>query len=1044
MRKILSLLTVGIFTCALTFGQAKTVTGRVTDSQGNPVPYATVTVRGGGQGTSADQNGQFSLSVKKGDVLVVSGTELKTKTITVGDSDAITIQVEASDAVLEEVVVTAGGFKAKKKEIGTATTVVKAEELVAGKAVNIAGGLQGKVAGLQINATGGGVNPNFRLVLRGQRSLTGNNQALVVLDNVIVPNEILGNLNPEDVENVTVLNGGGAAALYGSQASNGAILITTKKGRKGITAVTVSNTTTLQQTAFFPKFQTKYGGGGFGYSADEFGNPNFSYLENQSYGPQYDGTKRPLGSPLEDGTQDSAIYAYNPGHKKFWETGVQNQTDFSVSSGDEVSTFYVSGQYASVTGTTPGDKFNRTVLRVNGTRKIGSKILVSYTTSYTQNRYDITSQTGSMYGNMLNMPSWVDITRYKNWRTDKFANPNGFYNPWYQNPYFTADNYRSKSRNDYLVGNIELKFTPIKGLDLVARQGLATRNYSSQNTVAEFLYTEYAKHTEASSKSDIPGSVSEGSGYTTNLLTDLYAEYSKEVGDFEYNLIGGTQFNQNESKNMGISANGLVVPDLYNVSNGVGTPGVSAAMYKARQVGAYGKAKIGYKKFLYVNGSYRNDWVSTLAPENRSFSYWAVEGSFLPSVVIDAIQNSNVISNLKLRGGYSKVGQVNLLGNFGAYKLRPTFSSGAFGFPYGSLPGYTVDNLLVANTLKPEFTKGYEFGFDLGMFNDRVSAAFTYFNTKTDNQTVTTRVSNATGFNDLLTNTGQTQSKGIEVSLNTLPVRTKDWEVTIGGNYSYLDNNVNSISADLRNLALATYGNGAGSYGVEGRAFPVIMGYDYKRDPQGRVIINQADGLPTKSDTISILGNAVAKHKLGLNGSVSWKNFSFSMLWEYRGGYQAYHAMGGEMDWSGTGYRTAIYNRERFVFPNSVYWDGNKYVENTNITVKNGGGNNGFWSDGINRDVQSNYVTSGDFWKLREMSIAYDVPVAKLFGNNNIVKGMRVSVQGRNLLLFMAKDNYYTDPEYSDAGNDSNGIGLTGIGQTPPARYYGGTLTFRF
>jgi hypothetical protein len=343
-----------------------------------------------------------------------------------------------------------------------------------------------------------------------------------------------------------------------------------------------------------------------------------------------------------------------------------------------------------------------------------------------------------------------------------------------------------------------------------------------------------------------------------------------------------------------------------------------------------------------------------LAPENRSFSYWAVEGSFLPSEVIDAIKNSNVISNLKLRGGYSKVGQVNLLGNFGAYKLRPTFSSGAYGFPYGSLPGYTVDNLLVANSLKPEFTKGYEFGFDLGMFNDRVSAAFTYFNTKTDNQTVSTKVSNTTGFNDLLTNTGQTQSKGIEVSLNTLPVRTKDWEVAIGGNYSYLDNNVNFISADLRNLSLATYGNGAGSYAVEGRAFPVIMGYDYKRDPQGRVIINQADGLPTKSDTISILGNAVAKHKLGLNGSVTWKNFSFSMLWEYRGGYQVYHAMGSEMDWSGTGYRTALYNRERFVFPNSVYWDGNKYVENTNITVKNGGGNNGFWSDGINRDVQSN------------------------------------------------------------------------------------------
>jgi hypothetical protein len=359
------------------------------------------------------------------------------------------------------------------------------------------------------------------------------------------------------------------------------------------------------------------------------------------------------------------------------------------------------------------------------------------------------------------------------------------------------------------------------------------------------------------------------------------------------------------------------------------------------------------------------------------------------------------------------------------------------------LPGYTVDNKLVSNNLKPEITAGYEVGFDLNLLNDRITSTFTYYNSKTDDQTVTTRVSSATGFSNLLTNTGQTQSKGIEVSLNGNVLRNRDWDVTVGGNYTYLDNKVNNISADLKNLALATYGNTAGSYAVEGMAFPVIMGYDYKRDPQGRVIINQADGLPTKSDTISILGNAVAKHKLGLNGTVRWKNFSFSMLWEYRGGYQAYHAMGPEMDWSGTGYRTAIYNRERFVFPNSVYWDGAKYVENTNITIKNGGGNNGFWSDGINRDVTSNYVTSGDFWKLREMSIAYDVPV-KVFGGNKVIKGMRISVQGRNLLLFMAKDNYYTDPEYSDAGNDSNGIGLTGISQTPPSRYYGGTVTFRF
>jgi len=274
-------------------------------------------------------------------------------------------------------------------------------------------------------------------------------------------------------------------------------------------------------------------------------------------------------------------------------------------------------------------------------------------------------------------------------------------------------------------------------------------------------------------------------------------------------------------------------------------------------------------------------------------------------------------------------------------------------------------------------------------------------------------------------------------------VKNKNWNIVVGGNYAYLDNTVNYITTSLPRIPLATYGNTAGSYAVAGQVFPVIMGYDYKRDPQGHVIVDQSTGLPTKSDTISILGNATPKHKLGLDGSIKFKNFSFSVLFEYRGGYQIYNAMGTELDWSGTGYRTAIYNRQRFVFPNSVYWDGSKYVPNTSIEIKNGNGNNGFWTDGINRDVSSNYVTSADFWKLREISLAYDVPYSVL-GRTKVIKGLRLSVQARNLLVWMAKDNYYTDPEYSDAGNDSNGIGLTGIGQTPPSRYYGATISVKF
>jgi len=1047
MRKFASLCTALLLCGLLAIAQQKSVSGRVTDEKGEPIPFATVQIKGTKSAVVADANGAFNVNLKSGSTLLISATGFTTKEVAAEGSKSVTIQLAGSARLIEEVIVTAGGIKTKRKEIGTANTVIKAEVLTAGKSLNVASGLQGKVAGLQISGTGGGINPSYRLILRGQRSLTGNNQALIVLNNVIVPNSVLGNLNPEDVEDVVVLNGAGAVALYGSQASNGALIVTTKKGKRGQTSVILSNTTTVEQVAFYPKIQTKFGSGGSAYGIDASGNPLFNYLENQSYGPAFDGVKRELGPALEDGSQDSAYYSYNPGHNKFWQKGINNQTNFSLTSGDDNSTFYLSGQYATVTGTTPGDKYNRATLSVNGTRRIGNRITVAYNTDYTQNRYDITTQTASMYGNMLNMPSNVDITKYKNWRTDKFANPNGYYNPWYQNPYFTADNYRSLQRNDYLIANVEVKWTPIAGLDLTARQGMTTRNYSNKNTVGQFLYTNFAKNTDQSSKADISAQVNDQSNYITNLISDLFAQYNKKVGNFDFKLIAGGQWHQDQAKYLGITANGLVVPGLYNVSNGVGTPSVGESNFKARQIGVYGDLRIGYKGYLFLHGTGRNDWVSILDPANSSFFYPSVDLSFIASEAIGAIKDSKTISYLKIRGGWAKVGQVNLgnSGDFGAYYTKPTFGANAYGFPYGSLAGYTVGNALVQSGLKPEITKGYEFGFDLNLFKDRFTSSVTWFSTKTDNQTVPTSISGTTGFTSLLTNAGQTGSQGLEVTAHFTPIRTKDWSVTVGGNYTYLDNKVNFIRSDLTKLSLSSSGS-ASSFAVAGQAFPVIMGYDYKRDNQGRVIVNSITGLPTQSDTISILGNGVAKHKLGLDAMVTYKGLHFSVLFDYRGGYKTFNGMGTELDWSGTGYRTAVYNRQSFVYPNSVIADPNKpgsYITNTNVAIANGNGNNGFWTDGINRNVTSNYVTNGAFWKLREIAIAYDLP-ASLFSKTKVFKGITVSVQGRNLFIWLPKDNIYTDPEYSDAGVDSNGIGLTGLGQTPPSRYYGGTLTFRF
>ncbi|MET0634543.1 MAG: SusC/RagA family TonB-linked outer membrane protein [Chitinophagaceae bacterium] len=1046
MRKLTSLVLL-LLCYAGSFAQGRTITGTVTDSKGNPVPFASLKFRNSVKGASADAKGVFSLQVDKEETVMVSSTGYNMVEVPLtGVTGELNVKLTENTGTMDEVIVTAGGVRAKRKELGTAATVVRGESITAGKPTNIANGLQGKVAGLQISGTGGGVNPSYRIVLRGQRSLTGNNQALVVLDNVVVPGNVLGNLNPEDIQDVVVLNGGGAAALYGSQASNGAIIITTKKGKAGVSSISVSNTTTVEQVAFYPKLQKRFGAGGSNYGYDSNGHPYYSPIENQSYGAPYNGQLLPLGSPIEDGRQDSAIYAYNKGHFDFWEKGITNQSDFGLTSGDQNSTFYLAGQYATTQGVTPGDKYNRATLRINGTRKIGNYVTVGYSSSYTQNRYDITNKTGDMYMNLLNMPTSIDVTRYKNWRTDPFASPDGYYNPWYQNPYFTADNYRAATRNDYLTGSVQVTFTPVTGLDFILRQGISTRNSSNKNTVGAYNYSYYAEHTPSSSKSDIAASVEDGSVYQTNLLTDALVQYIKKKGSFSLNAIGGAQWIQDQSKNMNISANGLVVPDLYNVGNGVGSPVVKEQNYKARTIGLYGQVQIGYKDIIFLKGTGRNDWVSILSPENRSFFYPGVDLSFIASDAFDFIKESRTISYFKIRGGWSKVGNVNLGQNYGAYALNSVFTP-ANGFPFGGLPGYTVGNNLVSTDLKPEITKGYEVGFDLNLLKDRFTSSVTWFNSKTDDQTVQTGISQTTGYNILLTNTGQTQSRGVELTAHYNVLRNADWNVNVGGNWSWLDNNVNFLKVGLPRLQLSPTYAGE-SYAVPGQAFPVLMGFDYVRDPQGRVIVDAVSGLPTKTSSIVNLGNASPKNKGGFDASVSYKNFNLSVLVEYRLGYKIYNSMGPELDWAGTGYRTAIYNRESFVFPNSVYEDPNKpgtYIENTSVAILNGNGNGGegFWTEAINREVTSNYVTSGNFWKLREVALTYNVPKSVL-NRAKFIKGLTLSVQGRNLFLWMAKDNLYTDPEYSNGGSDSNAVGVTSLNSAPPSRFYGGTVTFKF
>jgi hypothetical protein len=643
-------------------------------------------------------------------------------------------------------------------------------------------------------------------------------------------------------------------------------------------------------------------------------------------------------------------------------------------------------------------------------------------------------------------PGQVDVTRYENWQTDPFANPNGYFNEYFQNPYFTLSNNRQKIRNDYFQGNVELRYQPITGLTFTGRVGITTNNNSAKYTSGKFIYSDYTKSISGSSKTDMAGSVTDASGFSTQLVNDFLAQYKTKITkDFAFDVVLGTTFRSNTSKNISASANGLVIDGLYNLGNSLNNPTASESNFTAHQIGVYGEARFGFKDYLYLHVTGRNDWRSILEKANRSFFYPSADVSFIVTDAFPALQTNNWLQSLKLRGGVSQVGQINLGNstNFGAYSLQTTFGQ-AYGYPYASGAGFTLGNVLVSDNIKPEKTNGIEAGLDFELKKYGINGGFTAYKTNTINQTITVKVSTSAGFTDLLTNVGEVENKGLESYLRITPIKTASgFEFTVGGNYTLNRNNVLSLSDQSNQLVINSQASSAQILAKVGSPFPLLQTTTYNRDPQGRIIVDAITGYPASNGTFSDIGITTPPHILGFNTLIRYKGIRFSTLFEYRNGHYIFNAVATGYDFSGAGIRTAWYNRDRFVIPNSstLAADGT-YVPNTNIAVRSGGAD--FWTDPTrNLNIGENFVNSAGFWKLREASIAYDFPQS-LLTKTKFIKGATLSVQGRNLFIWVPKSNLYTDPEYSANGTDSNAVGVTSLAQTPPARYFGGTVSLTF
>lgn len=1081
MRKLLSLLAVLVLSASLAFSQTKPITGKITDAQGQPAPFLTVKIKGSKAGVSADAEGNFSIKAKAGDVLVISGTGVTTKEVTVTEEPTLDVQVTRVSAAMTEVVVTALGIQRQAKELGYATATVSNKTLTQAKSVNAVQALNGKVSGVNISTTNSGVFENAKINIRGIRSLTGNNQPMLVVDGAPTPLGYFSSIPPDDIADVTILKSAASAALYGPDAVNGVIIVTTRKGSKK-PVVTLNSSVQAARVAFFPKLQKSFGDGA-GETVDQYGNYTYVPYENQQYGPRFDGSIQPIGPVLQDGSQQSGPYSaiHAKDREKFWNTGLITQNSVSMSGED----FYVSIQDANIKGLTPSDGNRRTSFRFNGAKRYGN-FSMNYGLNYTLQNSNTVNESGfqntfpgaydgGLFFLVLQTAANVPLLSYKDLNS-KYGQFSNYYNEFAVNPYWLIANIRSKQREDDILANLTLNYKFFPWLSATVRGSTSLGFGSGTNTNAPVVVSDWAQaHRNATQYSPRLGSVVEQSGYSSRINLDYFLGGDHKIGsDFKVSYTAGGSIRQDRAKDVTVGGNNLVTPGLYNVavrsgdanvpiytgtpstaiqqSNGINGPQGNNYQVEYRLLSVYGTAALNYKGWANIEFTGRNDWDSRLLENNRSFFYPAGNASIILSDALPGIQDFANISFLKVFGGISKSGNVNL----GPYALQPTYSTNA-GFPYGTVSGFTANNTYPSTTLKPEFVNSKEVGLEVGFLKNTINFSATYFYQNNTDQVLSVTQSAASGYTSQLANAADFKNYGVEGDLNLTPlIKVGKGRIDLRINATY---NNNKVTRTLGNAPVIIGGNVATSSSTgfiqNAAGYPTINNIatvgqpafqfnmtDYVRDPaNGKVIVDATTGNPSLASGLITTGRTLPLWVLGFTPSYSIGDFSVSMTWDYKGGANFYSGLGPDEDFAGVSARSAEYDRKRFVMPNSEYLSGGKYVANTNIQVKDG--NYGFWTGSTtNTGIATNYYASANAWRLRELNFSYNLP-SKWIGGAAVIKRITVSAIGKNLFLFVPKSNQWGDPEFNYSSTN-NTFGLASGFQSPPSRYFGGTLTVQF
>ncbi|MDR2911967.1 MAG: SusC/RagA family TonB-linked outer membrane protein [Alistipes sp.] len=1096
MRKFVLLFSMVLFASFQLSAQNQRVSGTVTDSDGTPIGGVTVLVEGSNTAALTDPSGLYSISVSSNANLVFTFFGMETQTVPVSGRSAINVTMVPDALAIENVVVTATGMTRSERTLGYAASTVTASDLVVGKSSDIMTGVIGKVAGVSISSAGAS-GSSQKVIVRGFSSLTGSNQPLYVIDGMPFMNEMAGRqemnnamdfgnqanaVNPENIESMTILKGASATALWGSRAANGVVMITTKSGKANQEVQIDYNLSVLGSGVLrVPQTQQSFGQGWqydfWGYAGMGEGKYLGTWVdvEQGSWGPKLDG--RPFEwnyGPSYTYAQDDPRYvAPRQGtfdYKKnsirdFYDSGLEVSNTISVSGGSANSGFYVSYGNFSSNGILPttNDTFQRNTFTFNGNTKfLNDRALIRYSVNYSrEDRAGAMSgqgDTGStIYNDILQSPTSLYLPDTSDW-TGPYDNPDSYYTPYALNPYWILDHNSVKYQNDRVWGNIELNYDIVPGLKAVGRVSgdFATNDQRYMNDIYSLSDDGWSMMFGGSNEPGWYRHEKETRGQI-DATAMLNADY--QFGDFSLNAMAGWNVNQRTLDETYAEFSGLGEPGWFSFSNYAKDVPARENFERRRMVGALAQADFGYKNWAFVTLSARNDWSSTLPIDNNSFFYWGANAAVILTDMLPSIKG-NTLNFLKVRASNGQTGNDADMYQTRAFYTRSTMgvSFANVEFPIAGNSGFNTSTRMPALRLKPEITTETEFGFDMRLFQSRLTVDFTYYNRSTTNQIMSLTVAPESGYASRTANVGKIGNKGIEIAVGGSPVRNNNFSWDVTWTFTRNRGKVIELLDGLSEYSLYSLTGGIGFVAQVGQPLGVFTYNDYVRVPEketladgtertnpaelvGKYVVNNYGDLQNDPNSKQVVGTSEYKFTMGLNNQFSYKNLSLGFTFDWRHGGMMYSAQKSIMYFVGTAPETAYNERNPFILSDTVRKVGEEYVEN-NIPVGIGRNYNNHWYDGMNpsRNI-ANSMLDRSYIKLRELNLTYSLP-EKWF-KNTPVGGLQVSLVGRNLFLWTPDGQGFIDPDVTNYGND-----LTSqFGEfyaAPSTRVIGGSLKVIF